>query len=160
MPTKDELAIIEAHMYEMAAGVEDGSALWIYLDFLDDLVKGFLAYRPLLGNIESLTEILEHDALVVICHENGGTLATYVHGDDDVFEEASAAMQGYLMHAIPGSSEFPTEALSKLSYTGREVVAAITMSRARSERPAVMLFYLPLFDDTTIFAALKGAIAA
>ncbi|MFA5853553.1 MAG: hypothetical protein WC866_00545 [Patescibacteria group bacterium] len=158
MPTKDELAAIEAHMYKMAAGLEEGSALWMYLNFLDDLAKGFLAYRPLKGCIESLVEILEHDALVVVTHENGGTLATYIHGEDKEFEEVSAAMQSYLMQTLPGSNEFPTEALSKLPYTGREVVAAITMSRAQSEQPTVILFYLPLFEDATIYAAIKGAI--
>jgi hypothetical protein len=32
------------------------------------------------------------------------------------------------------------------------------MSRARSEHPVIMLFHLPVFDDPTIYAALKGQI--
>ncbi|WKZ29053.1 MAG: hypothetical protein QY323_06030 [Patescibacteria group bacterium] len=160
METKTGLEAIKAHMYEMAEGADASSSLWIYLDFLDDLVNGFLAYRPLFGNVESLEEILEHDALVVMAYEHGGTMATYIHGEnpEDV-ASASDALQTYLAHTLPGSSAYPAEALSTLAHTGREIVAAITMSRARSERPAVMLFYLPMFDEATIFAALKGAIA-
>ncbi len=159
MKTTASLEAIKAHMYEMAKDADVQSSLWIYLNFLDDLVSGFLAYRPLLGSIESLEEIIEHDALVVIAHENGGTMTTYIHGESHECAEASEALQTYLAHTLPGSSEYPSEALSRLVYTGREVVAAITMSRGRSERLAVMLFYLPLFDEATIFSALKGAIA-
>ncbi len=151
---------IEEHLYALAEGVEQESALWIYLNFLDDLSKGYLAYKPLKGDVVSLEEILDHNALIVIVHEHGGTMATYLHGETGDQAAASEGMLMYLLHTLPGSEEFPEEELSSLLPTGREVVAAITMSRASSEHPAVMLFYLPQFEEATIFAALKGAIKA
>lgn len=161
METRKGIEAIKERMYEIAKDIEEKSSMWVYLNFLDDLASGFLAYRPLLGNVESLEEILEHDALVVNVYEGGGTMVTHLPNQarDDT-DAADEALQAYVARLLPGSDEFPIEELSMLLPTGREVVAAITVSRERSERPVVMLFYLPMFDDVTIFAALKGAIAA
>jgi hypothetical protein len=160
MPTQEERAAIEAHVGEILVGIESDSALWIYLEFLDDLAKGLLAHRSLNGTLATLTQILEHDALIVTCDEHGGAIATYIHGDDSAFERVGADMRNYLMRTLPGTDEFPAKELSRMPYIGRKIVAAVTMSREATLQRPITLFYLPLFEEATIHAAIKGAISA
>ena len=160
MRTAEAIAAIERQRDILAEGLEDTSSLWTYLYFLDDLAKGFLAYRTLSGSLAALDEILDHDTVVVGVREHGGVLVSHVHGEGPTQEAAVQAFHARLIELLPGSDVFPEDALKLLPYCGREVVAAITVSRESSPHPAITLFYLPQFEDAIIFAALKGALSA
>ncbi len=160
MRTPEAIAAIERQRDILAEGLDDNSSLWTYLYFLDDLAKGFLAYRTLYGGIAALDDCLDHDAVVVGVREHGGVLVSYVHDDRPTRAAATQAFHAYLIDLLPGPDAFPEDALKLLPYCGREVVAAITVSRDRSSNPTVTLFYLPQFEDAIIFAALKGALNA
>jgi hypothetical protein len=161
---------LEEYWLKASESTPEEHPFWLYLHFIDELLQGRLARKPLLGEESALDdfELLREQAVWIVGVQpspEGGGQVGYLSMHDCVAKNCPGAMpSGYcrlLMHLIQALPAEPDEQVAACNLSvacGLHTLAALSFGPGAKGRGALMLYWSPLLDERQAMSVLKETV--
>lgn len=162
------ISALEEYLHDQAGVTPDVSPRWLFINLLDELNEGFLAYRCLYGMLEGTDAILTHYFWVfgvlqdVERDEPGAFFRPFSAHVDPVPQDTHAWLRGIVFDALPNipASGDPRRSGDVIAAFGRDTIAAISVGHDGSGWKNLVLYWNPFFTDGQACALLRATAAA
>lgn len=151
------ISALEEYCHDQAGIHDEQSSRWLFINFLDELLLGFLAHKTLTGTVESLDEILYHDFWVFGVLEDTVYYGAFSCFDKEVVPERRDWMKDRIQEFL--TSDMRVEnAANLVSNFNCTTITAISFGHNEKGEQIQILYWHPIFTPNVAQAILKETV--
>jgi hypothetical protein len=151
------ISALEEYCHDQAGLFSEDSNRWLFIRFLDELTTGYLAYRPITGELYDRDEILEHTFWVFGVMEDTAFYAPFSCRDENVSLEKRVRMKIWIRNAV--SFRVNAENASDvMEYFHCKTLAAISFGKDEKGEDIKVLYWHPYFTSRTAMGLLRESV--